>query len=58
MFHKTASEVDGRGSTWLQGGAIFDLNDTYHLLASAGHNVDGPSGFQAYIAVEFTFGLK
>lgn len=57
-FHATASEVGGRGSTWLNGGAIYDLSDTYHLLVSAGHNVAGPSGFQAYVAVEFTFGLE
>jgi len=53
VFHKTAQETDANGSTWLNAGAIADLDETVHLLASAGHNVDGASGFQAYLGLRF-----
>lgn len=55
-YHKTAQATDANGSTWLNAGAIVDLDATVHLLASAGHNVAGESGFQAYLGARFNFG--
>ena len=55
VFHKTAQETESRSSTWLNGGWIIDLSETVHLVASAGHNVQGESGFQAYAGVRFNF---
>src|SRR5262249_25078577 len=56
IFHKTAQETDSNGSTWINAGAIFDVDETFHLLASAGHDIAGDSGFQAYAGVRFNFG--
>ncbi len=56
VFHQTAQETDGDGATWVNAGAIVDLDDTYHLLASAGHNIQGQSGFQTYVGIRFNFG--
>lgn len=58
VFHGTPSEVETRGSTWLNLGGRLALSEHYQLLASAGHNITGPSGFQAYLALELTFGLR
>ncbi len=57
VYHKTAQETDANGSTWLNAGAIVDLDQTAHLLASAGHNVEGASGFQAYLGLRFNFAM-
>jgi outer membrane putative beta-barrel porin/alpha-amylase len=56
VFHETPSEKDGESDTRLNFGAIYDFSDSYHLLLSAGHTVQGPSGFQSYIAFQITFG--
>ena len=56
VFHQTAQETDANGATWLNAGAIVDLDPTCHLIASAGHNVEGESGFQAYAGIQFIFG--
>jgi hypothetical protein len=55
-FHQTAQEKDRHGATWLNAGGIVDFGETWHLLLSAGHNVQGASGFQAYVALQATFG--
>jgi len=52
VFHETAQESDDEGDTGLNAGGIFDFDQTYHLLLSAGHTVQGPSGFQAYVAFQ------
>ncbi|MDB6137245.1 MAG: hypothetical protein JWO94_317 [Verrucomicrobiaceae bacterium] len=54
--YRTADSVDGRDSTALNAGAIWDISDTYHLLFSAGHTVQGRSEFQGYLALQITFG--
>jgi hypothetical protein len=58
VFHETAQQVNGESDTIINGGGIFDLNDTAHLLFSLGHTVQGPSSYQAYFAIQFTFGPK
>ncbi|HEX9143838.1 MAG TPA: transporter, partial [Candidatus Binatia bacterium] len=54
IFHETSSEKDGRSDTKFNIGAIYDFSDFYHLLISAGHTVQGPNEFQAYIALQLT----
>ncbi len=55
IFHETASEEGGESDTKFNIGAIYDFSETYHLLISAGHTLQGPSGFQSYIAFQATF---
>lgn len=56
IFHETASEEAGDSDTKLNVGAIYDFNETYHLLVSAGHTIQGPGALQAYVAFQLTFG--
>jgi hypothetical protein len=56
VFHETAQEKGGESDTRFNLGCIFDLSETYHLLASAGHTIQGPSAYQGYIAFQLTFG--
>jgi Putative MetA-pathway of phenol degradation len=58
VFHETAKEAGGESDTRFNVGTIFDFSDTYHLLLSAGHTLQGPSGFQAYGAFQITWGPK
>jgi hypothetical protein len=55
-LHETASKVGGDSDTMLNAGGIFDVNESYHLLFSAGHTIHGPSRFSAYVALQLTFG--
>ena len=54
--YRTADTVDGRQSVALNAGGIWDLSETYHILFSAGHTVQGRSEFQGYLALQITFG--
>ncbi len=56
IFHETTSEAGGESDTKVNVGAIYDFNETYHLLLSTGHTVQGPGSFQAYVAFQLTFG--
>lgn len=56
LFHETASTAVAGSSTDVNLGLIWDLNDTSHVLASAGPTIQGPAGYQAYCAIQFTFG--
>jgi len=56
VFHETSRVQDGPSNTKLNVGAIIDLSETYHLLASVGHSIQGPDEFQTYIAFLITFG--
>lgn len=56
VFHETPSEKAGDSDTKLNFGGFYNFSDTYHLLFSAGHTVQGPGGFQAYLAFQITFG--
>ncbi len=58
IFHETTSETGGHPDTKLNGGLIYDFTENHHLLFSAGHTVQGPRGFQAYLAFQLTFGLE
>ena len=56
IFHETAKQEGGESDTRFNVGTIFDFNSTYHLLLSAGHTIQGHSGFQSYLAFQVTFG--
>ena len=56
IFRKTADTRDGSAQTVLNIGATLDLSEHYHLLASAGHSVEGPSQFFGYLAFQITLG--
>ena len=58
-FHQTepqAGEKDGGSDTRLNFGGFYNFSDTYHLLFSAGHMIQGPSTFQGYLAFQITLG--
>ena len=56
IFHETAKQEDGMSDTNFNLGTIFDFSTTCHFLFSVGHTIQGRSGFQAYTALEITFG--
>jgi len=56
VFHETARADDVRSDTKMNAGIIWDLNDTCHVLASAGPTVEGPRGYQAYLGFQLTLG--
>ena len=56
IFHETPNEKGSESDTRLNFGGIYNVSDTYHLLFSAGHTVQGPSTFQSYLAFQITFG--
>lgn len=56
IFHTTADVRGESSATGLNLGAIWDLNDHYHILASAGHSVHGISEFTGYLALQITLG--
>jgi hypothetical protein len=58
IFHQTAQTRPGGSSSQVNVGFTWDLSDTYHVLASAGPSIQGPSGYQTYAAFQLTFGPK
>ncbi|MFI5356110.1 MAG: transporter [Opitutales bacterium] len=56
IYHETAQTPDGPSDTKANVGVIWDLDDTRHILASIGPTLQGPTGYQAYFALQFTFG--
>jgi hypothetical protein len=58
IFHETAKQAGGMSDTKFTAGTIFDFSDSYHLLFSIGHTMQGRSEFQAYAAFQITFGPR
>ena len=56
IFHETAKSDGSESDTKMNVGFIWDIDETRHVLASAGPTVRGPSGYQAYFAFQLTFG--
>jgi hypothetical protein len=55
-YHQTTYQTDFPNvGTAFNVGAVIDLSEQQHLLFSAGRSIDGPIGFQCYIAYQFTF---
>ncbi|HEX4302151.1 MAG TPA: transporter [Rhizomicrobium sp.] len=58
VYHQTVDTKGGRASTGLGFGAVYDLNETCHLMASVGpgvQNADETQRYAWYAAVLFTF---
>ena len=55
VFRATASAQDGPNAVGWNLGAVINLNEHHHVLASAGRNFSGPSETQAYLGYQFTF---
>lgn len=56
VFRATPSTVEGDPSFSFNAGAILDLNETRHILFSAGRDLSGPNRFAAYLAFQWTLG--
>ena len=58
IYHSTPEEVGGKASTGLGVGAIYDLSENYHLLASLGPGIQNAAETDRttwYAALEFTY---
>jgi hypothetical protein len=55
---QTPDSVGAHCSTALNAGGTWDLSETYHLLFSAGHTIQGQSEFQGYLGLQITWGPK
>ena len=58
LFHQTVQVRRAKSITYINPGIIWDLNDLEHVLLSVGHTIQGSSGWQAYVGMQFTFGPK
>ena len=58
VFHETAQRIGAGSDTKANLGVVWDLDETRHVLASVGPTIQGPTGYQAYLALQFTFGPK
>ena len=56
IFHETAQSGGGRSDTKMNLGLTWDLDEIRHVLASVGPTLQGPAGYQGYLAFQFTFG--
>ena len=58
VFHDTAMTTTGRDSTGFNIGGIYDFNEHYHLLLSAGRGLQDAreaNEFSYYVALQKTF---
>jgi hypothetical protein len=58
IFHTTANSDPGRAATGFNVGFVFDFNDHWHMLGSAGHGLQNPSAtnrFSYYFGIQNTF---
>jgi hypothetical protein len=56
IFHETSQSDSAGSATKMNVGLIWDLDDTRHVLASIGPTLQGPTGYQAYLAFQLTLG--
>ena len=58
LFHQTAAKIDGKESSGFNIGGVYDFNDHYHLLFSAGRglqNAAATNDVSYYLAIQHTF---
>jgi hypothetical protein len=56
IYHQTLYQTDfPNQGTAFNIGTVYDFTDNHHLLFSIGRSIDGPIGFQCYIAYQLTF---
>ncbi len=58
LFHATASTVTMGDRTGFNLGAVYDLDEGHHLMASIGKDFKGSNTLAAYLAFQWTFGPK
>jgi hypothetical protein len=56
IYHEGNQGMGVSADTRFNVGSIYDFSENHHLMFSAGHTLQGPSAFQAYVAFQFTFG--
>jgi hypothetical protein len=56
VFHTTAAEADGASETRFNVGAMLDLGEWFHVIASVGRGLEGRNELQSYLALLVTFG--
>ena len=56
VFRETSRGNGVDSDTKINVGVVWDLDESRHILASAGPTIQGPTGYQAYLALQFTFG--
>jgi hypothetical protein len=56
LYHSTSPTRFDSGETRFNIGSVIDLNQTSHLLFSAGSSLNGSTKFQCYIGYQLTFG--
>ncbi|HZF02673.1 MAG TPA: transporter [Methylomirabilota bacterium] len=56
IYHRTTMETGGRDDTAFNLGTVIDFSQHQHFLFTAGRSINGPTEFQTYIALQFTFG--
>ena len=55
LFHTTPNAIGASSSSGFTLGAIYDLTEHLHLMASAGRDFTGPDLFLGYAAIQLTF---
>jgi hypothetical protein len=55
IFHATPSEEGGDSRTGMNFGGCYDFTENYHLLFSAGRDIEGPNLLISYLAMQITF---
>lgn len=55
IYRQTSMVENGPDDTAFNIGTGIDFSDHQHLLLSAGRSIDGPTGFQSYLAYQLTF---
>jgi hypothetical protein len=57
VYHQTVYQTDFPNvGTAFNVGTVYDFSEHHHLLFSVGRSIDGPIGFQCYLAFQFTGG--
>ena len=55
FLHETPAAPGQGGHTAFNVGGYYNFTDNYHLLFSAGRDIDGPNQFMTYLAFQFTW---
>jgi len=58
VFHQTSQQIAAKSTTNTNLGFVWDLSETEHIMASAGPTIQGASGYETYVAIQWTFGPK
>ena len=56
IFAESPQATRGRSTVQSNLGETWDINEHWHILASAGPSISGPKGYETYLAIQLTFG--